>query len=273
MCSAISRCFLQLFAIAVASAASGQEETLWAADRDASFAFNPTEIEGLIENHVASAEFNVTQWTPLQGGTKPDARHVSPVCMRLESADSEIVTIEGKNNFVIIPNDGGFHIHPALVFTDNATNLKHCVVQDAGSNSSTNDTGLFHVKGHFLGRTEITFSRLSQDPVNRTTYDQENLVEKSDTKNVISDVENHSDFTAPESNQWTDVNETYRVAVIREERVVDIIFLASVTILVVLGNTGMGCKVELDVVKKVLKRPLAPCIGFCCQYIIMPLVS
>ena len=43
--------------------------------------------------------------------------------------------------------------------------------------------------------------------------------------------------------------------------------------LLLIANVGMGCKIDLDVVKEVLRRPIAPTIGFCCQFIVMPLVS
>ncbi len=35
----------------------------------------------------------------------------------------------------------------------------------------------------------------------------------------------------------------------------------------------MGCKLDLEVVKEVLKKPVAPDIVFASQFIIMPLVS
>merc|ERR1712135_66025 len=34
----------------------------------------------------------------------------------------------------------------------------------------------------------------------------------------------------------------------------------------------MGCTLDMDVVKETLKRPIGPSIGFCCQYLFMPLV-
>lgn len=48
--------------------------------------------------------------------------------------------------------------------------------------------------------------------------------------------------------------------------------LFSIILLVIFANIGMGCKIDLDVVKEVLRRPIAPSIGFCCQFIVMPLV-
>jgi hypothetical protein len=65
----------------------------------------------------------------------------------------------------------------------------------------------------------------------------------------------------------------YHVSVIRKERIIDHVFLGLVTLMVIFANVGMGCKIELSVVKEVLMKPIAPAIGFFCQYLIMPLVS
>lgn len=42
---------------------------------------------------------------------------------------------------------------------------------------------------------------------------------------------------------------------------------------IILSTVGMGCKTEIHVVKGVLRKPIAPAIGFFCQYLFMPLVS
>ena len=64
----------------------------------------------------------------------------------------------------------------------------------------------------------------------------------------------------------------YHVSVMRKERFIDHLFLGLVSIMVIFANIGMGCKIDLAVVKEVLKKPIAPAIGFSCQYLIMPLV-
>ena len=65
----------------------------------------------------------------------------------------------------------------------------------------------------------------------------------------------------------------YKVVVIRLRRLIDYIFRAIVYVFVIGTTIGMGCKTDLDVVKKVLKKPIAPLIGLFCQYVGMPLVS
>ena len=65
----------------------------------------------------------------------------------------------------------------------------------------------------------------------------------------------------------------YHIAVIRKPKMVDMVFFVSLNLLVVCSNIGMGCAIDLDVVKSVLRRPVAPAIGFFSQFVIMPLVS
>ena len=63
------------------------------------------------------------------------------------------------------------------------------------------------------------------------------------------------------------------VVVIRRLRPVDTIFRIVIYIVQILVLTGFGAELDLQVVKETLRKPVAPVIGFCCQYITMPLVS
>nr|KAG5690479.1 hypothetical protein BaRGS_016479 [Batillaria attramentaria] len=65
----------------------------------------------------------------------------------------------------------------------------------------------------------------------------------------------------------------YEVVVLRQERIIDTIFTVGVVILVVVINIGMGCKLDMTVVKATLRRPLAPLTGFGSQFVIMPLTA
>lgn len=65
----------------------------------------------------------------------------------------------------------------------------------------------------------------------------------------------------------------YYVSVIREPSQAQIIFTILVTIIISINNINMGCLLDLDMIRKVLKAPVAPVIGFCCQFLFMPLVS
>ena len=109
-------------------------------------------------------------------------------------------------------------------------------ITDRTNSSSTGDRII--IKGVFLGRTEAILHYKGYQLV-QTTY---------------KDVE-------------------VQISVIRKERIVDHLFVAVVTLLMMLAYVGMGCAVDLGTVKEVLKKPVAPIIGFMSQYVIMPLVS
>ena len=61
----------------------------------------------------------------------------------------------------------------------------------------------------------------------------------------------------------------YRVSVVRVEGIPTLIFAVVLGTLILFMNTGFGCKIELSVIKGILKKPVGPIIGFCCQFLIM----
>nr|KAG5693089.1 hypothetical protein BaRGS_014039 [Batillaria attramentaria] len=63
------------------------------------------------------------------------------------------------------------------------------------------------------------------------------------------------------------------ITVKRVIRPVDIAFRSVLYGFVIAVTVGMGCKMEISVVKAVLKKPVAPAIGFICQYLFMPLIA
>lgn len=63
------------------------------------------------------------------------------------------------------------------------------------------------------------------------------------------------------------------ITVIREERTIDTIFTISVAILVSILYINFGCAMDWNVCRDTLRRPIAPAIGFFCQFLIMPLVN
>ncbi|KAL8564220.1 hypothetical protein ACOMHN_017488 [Nucella lapillus] len=67
--------------------------------------------------------------------------------------------------------------------------------------------------------------------------------------------------------------EKHLLTVVKTRRPVDIAFRSVLYGFVIMATIGMGCKTEMSVVKGVLKKPVAPAIGFFCQYLFMPLVS
>lgn len=68
-------------------------------------------------------------------------------------------------------------------------------------------------------------------------------------------------------------SETSRIPVIRAKRAIDKIFVSIIILLVSIAFINMGCTLDMDVVKETLKRPIGPSIGFCCQYLFMPLCA
>ncbi|GFO16271.1 Ileal sodium/bile acid cotransporter [Plakobranchus ocellatus] len=65
----------------------------------------------------------------------------------------------------------------------------------------------------------------------------------------------------------------YALWIERVEGPLDVAFTIIVVLLVGITNMGLGCKVDLSVVKAQLKKPIAPAIGIFSQYLFMPLVS
>ena len=51
------------------------------------------------------------------------------------------------------------------------------------------------------------------------------------------------------------------------------LFLKSIGVLLALVYINMGATLELEVVKNIVKKPVGPLVGICCQYVAMPLVS
>ena len=65
----------------------------------------------------------------------------------------------------------------------------------------------------------------------------------------------------------------YSVIVLRNRRLVDDIFRYGIIFLACVLYIGFGCKVRLQTIKRILKKPIAPAIGILSQFIVMPLVS
>lgn len=63
------------------------------------------------------------------------------------------------------------------------------------------------------------------------------------------------------------------IIVKRPERVIDIVFTASVAIFVSIMYINFGCAMDWSVCHETLKRPIGPAIGLFCQFLFMPLVS
>lgn len=62
------------------------------------------------------------------------------------------------------------------------------------------------------------------------------------------------------------------MTVLRQDTIANKLFTIFVSVVVAINYINFGCALEIDVVKKVLKRPIGPAVGFACQFIVMPLV-
>ncbi|KAF8782651.1 Sodium/bile acid cotransporter like protein [Argiope bruennichi] len=69
------------------------------------------------------------------------------------------------------------------------------------------------------------------------------------------------------------ISHPLEVSVVRRVKAISRAFTASVATLVSLNYINMGCALDLSVVKAVLKKPIAPSIGFVSQYAVMPLLG
>lgn len=64
------------------------------------------------------------------------------------------------------------------------------------------------------------------------------------------------------------------VVVVRKKRVIDTVFSASVAMFVSVLYINFGCAIDWGgELRNILKKPIGPVIGFCGQFIGMPLVS
>ena len=132
--------------------------------------------------------------------------------------------------------------------------------------NQTNWQTSISIEGIFLGRTSANFS---------LCYKYKPLIEHSllNSSNLQLSFERVPNSYNDSFYSCESIKLLAKIIVIRKEGLLDRLFVGGVAIIVILANVAMGCKVELPVVKEVLRRPFAPAVGFFCQFIIMPCVS
>lgn len=101
--------------------------------------------------------------------------------------------------------------------------------------SNQNQRGSFNISGNFLGQTIISC--------------------KNESTNVKV------------------TEDKLDVKCLRKQRVVDRIFTASTATLVAIIYINFGCVVQWAELRNLIKKPIGPVIGFCGQFIVMPLLS
>lgn len=66
---------------------------------------------------------------------------------------------------------------------------------------------------------------------------------------------------------------TLPLTIVREDRAIDHAFTGSVALLVALLYINFGAALDLTKLKGIIMKPVGPAIGFCGQFIVMPLVT
>lgn len=75
-------------------------------------------------------------------------------------------------------------------------------------------------------------------------------------------------------NNSTDrASETLPLTIIRLSRAIDHAFTGSVIVLVSILYVNFGAALDLKKLKGIVRKPIGPAIGFCMQFILMPLVK
>ncbi|VDD92125.1 unnamed protein product [Enterobius vermicularis] len=121
------------------------------------------------------------------------------------------------------------------------------------SNSPFHYQKNFTMRGNFLGKTAICV-RLSV---------ADDLLEPGD-----------ADYKELPRECTLKSKNMFDVWVIQQRgRVVNHIFLSTLVLLIVIANVLMGCELDLNLVLETLKKPIPPLIGFCTQFIAMPLLA
>ena len=113
------------------------------------------------------------------------------------------------------------------------------------------------IYGEIIGKTFIHIS------LDRTSHGD---IETGYTPNSETNTKNEDDLNSGTSSK-------IMLVVVRIPRPIDVIFRVVITVFLITVTLGFGCKLDIDVVKKSLKKPIAVSIGLGCQYLIMPLVS
>uniref|UniRef100_A0A0R3RU45 Ileal sodium/bile acid cotransporter n=1 Tax=Elaeophora elaphi TaxID=1147741 RepID=A0A0R3RU45_9BILA len=171
------------------------------------------------------------------------------------------VTVDVDTNreeFVKLSPEKPFMVVLKSIDEDIATTAKEQNQFKLGEYSSKrNDSETYEVNvtltGHFLGKTAVKVRLLSMDE----TVDDDRFLYEIDKNGNIYDPSNTLDVWVIQDNK----------------RLENRLFLSALVILIVIANMLMGCELDGRVMLEVIKEPVAPMIGFCTQFIAMPLLA
>lgn len=123
----------------------------------------------------------------------------------------------------------------------------------------------------YPGMTPISYnsSRVSYDEV--STDDKSFQYSKhSPSLTLMYDGYNLSRWVVQGSNSSSPAK--FMIVCMKKPTTLDSVLQTTMMVYLVLVMTAMGCKTKLEVLKQVFRRPVAPCIGLFCQFIMMPMV-
>ena len=177
-----------------------------------------------------------------------DAADLEVLTATLSSSDTSIFSITG-NETTHVPCVRSLSRSSASAYVGNEV-----TVLNVTNTSVSNEDGILEIKvnGLMIGSAKLKLT--IHNDVNTTSYEH---------------------FAAVNNESVSQTSSTYEFSVVvrRKKRPIDQIFTIIVAVAVSITNMGFGCKLDLKTVKECIRRPVAPGIGFGCQYIVMPLVS
>ena len=189
---------------------------------------------------------------------------------------SYVVKYEGSGN-TSANFTGGFVLLHTCVFIDNT---EVAVVSDSNFSSFSVDTSVdrmfnFSVQAIFFGKTRLRLLHIFATDnrfLKAICTDNKNLHVHLVTDSYLLISQQEIGF-AINGRDVVGYEQSFYVTVIRKQRVIDTIFIVVVISIIIVINLCLGCETKLEIIKAHLRRPLAPLIGFCSQFLIMPLVS
>ncbi|VDK79820.1 unnamed protein product [Litomosoides sigmodontis] len=163
-----------------------------------------------------------------------------------------------RQAFVKLPPEKPFAVILKSADENIATAAKKLEQFKLGEYSSKrNDSETYEINvtltGNFIGKTALKVRLMSMNE----TMDADRFLYEIDKDESIFDRSNSLDV-------WV-IQDSKRL----ENR----LFLSALVILIIIANMLMGCEVDAHVMLEVIKEPVAPLIGFCTQFIAMPLLA
>ncbi|XP_037785974.1 ileal sodium/bile acid cotransporter-like [Penaeus monodon] len=177
------------------------------------------------------------------GGARADAPTVMGVQLFVNNTPTELLDVTEKETLVVsfqldaLPEDASGLV---IIQENSADNFGHVKIWPDSfplKEMEGDLTETFNMTGTFLGFSKLQFLLVAPDGELRALSNETNVM------------------------------------VQRADKLHDQIFTAAMIILVGIAYINMGCAIDLEIIKRTLKRPVAPAIGLASQYLFMPLTS